>query len=369
MPIYDPEFEMDLSLEDKIKEMAETFGPHKFLQVLNQMDWVPKNSTTGEPAEHVLLQEAVEFYFSNASFIELAESSQKTYRYEMGMFIKFCNKHFSTDPDFKSVCTSLFLSSYVTSVKNKNTRSKKAAFLRNFLRTILDHFYDENIDKLKRVLEVKVKGDKRRLPRAFTKEQIDELSKLARLGREPYRNFVILWTFLGTGIRLSELCTLQVGDIKPQTQDIYVRSKGEKEYKTAAKITSFSLELLIQFVKFRYGALRDLHNYSELYVFSDNKGISPLHDSTIQKMFSNIIDEASTISKDDKRDYQLSVHSLRHSFALYLLESGVNIYTIQQLLRHKWLSSTEVYLNLFDNMLVKVINQHPLANLKVTDFF
>ncbi|WP_449603636.1 hypothetical protein [Paenibacillus sp. Marseille-Q9583] len=194
MPIYDPEFEMDLSLEDKIKEMAEAFGPHKFLQVLNQMDWVPKNTTTGQPAEHVLLQEAVEFYFSNASFMELAESSQKTYRYEMGMFIEFCNKHFSTDPDFKSVCTSLFLSSYVTSVDNKNTRSKKAAFLRNFLRTILDHFYDENIDKLKRVLEVKV--DKRRLPRAFTKEQIDELSMLARLGRESYRILLSYGLFL-----------------------------------------------------------------------------------------------------------------------------------------------------------------------------
>ncbi|MBP2114111.1 tyrosine-type recombinase/integrase [Paenibacillus silagei] len=366
MPIYDMEFEMDLSLGDKIKEMAEAFGPDKFLQVLNQMDWVPKNTTTSKPAEHVLLQEAVEYYFSSDSYTELAKSSKEAYRYEMGMFIKFCNKHFQ-EPDFKSVCTSPFLGSYLAPVKNKNTRSKKAAFLRNFLRTVLDHFYEENINKLKRVLKVTV--DKRRLPRAFTKEQIDELIMLARLGRESFRNFVILWTFLGTGIRLSELRTLQVGDIKPQTQEIYVRSKGEKEYKTPSKITEFSLELLNQFVKFRYGAIRDLPNYSELYVFSDNKGISPLHDSTIQKMLANLIEEASTISDDDKRVYQLSVHSLRHSFALYLLESGVDPYTIQQLLRHKWLSSTEVYLKLFDDTLVKVINQHPLANLKVTDFF
>lgn len=367
MPIYDKEFEMDLSLEDKIKEMAEAFGPNKFLQVLNQMDWVPKSATTGMLAEHVSLQEAVEFYFSSDSYTELAESSQEAYRYEMGMFIRFCNNNIKHDTDFKSVCTSPFLSSYLAPVKNKNTRSKKASFLRNFLQTVLDQYYEENIDKLKRVLKVEV--DKRRLPRAFTKQQIDELIMLARLGRESYRNFVILWTFLGTGIRLSELRTLQVGDIKPQTQEIFVRSKGQKDYKTPSKITNFSLELLNHFVRFRYGALRELPNYSELYVFSDNKGISPLHDSTIQKMLANLIDEASTITDDDKRVYQLSVHSLRHSFALYLLESGVDVYTIQQLLRHKWLSSTEVYLKLFDNMLVEVINQHPLANLKVTDFF
>ncbi|ASA19526.1 hypothetical protein B9T62_01010 [Paenibacillus donghaensis] len=285
----------------------------------------------------------------------------------MNLFIKFCSQHFNQDPDFKSVCTSQFLSSYLLTVQNKNTRSKKAAFLRNFLRTILDHFYEDNIEKIKRVLKVKV--DKRNLPRAFTKEQIDELIMLARLGRESYRNFVILWTFLGTGIRLSELCTLQIGDIKPQTKDIYVRSKGEKEFKTPSKITDFSLELLTQFVKFRFGALKDLPNYSELYVFSNNQGKTPINESTVQKMLSNLIDQSSTITDDDKNVYQLSVHSLRHSFALYLLESGVDPYTIQQLLRHKWLSSTLVYLNLFDSMLVKVINQHPLANLKVTDFF
>ncbi len=44
MPIYDKEFEMDLLLEDKIKEMAEAYGPHKFLQALNQMDWIPKST-------------------------------------------------------------------------------------------------------------------------------------------------------------------------------------------------------------------------------------------------------------------------------------------------------------------------------------
>ncbi|MFC4808792.1 tyrosine-type recombinase/integrase [Paenibacillus sp. GCM10023250] len=367
MPIYDKEFEMDLLLEDKIKEMAEAYGPHNFLQALNQMDWIPKSTNNEKARKHVKLSDAVEFYFSSDSFTELAEKSQVAYRYEMNWFIKFCNQHFDQDPDFKTICTSQHLSDYLAPVKNKNTRSKKAAFLRSFLRTILEHFYEEKIDKLKRVLKVEV--DKRRVPRAFTKEQIDELILLARLGRESHRNFIILWTFLGTGIRLSELCSLQIGDIKPQTQDICVRSKGEKEFKTPCKITNFSLELLCKYVNFRYGALKESANYSELYVFSDDKGITPLHESTIQKMFTNLIDEASTITDDDKRVYQLSVHSLRHSFALYLLESGVNIYTIQELLRHKWLSSTLVYLKMFDSMLVKVINQHPLGNLKVNDFF
>jgi integrase/recombinase XerD len=85
-------------------------------------------------------------------------------------------------------------------------------------------------------------------------------------------------------------------------------------------------------------------------------------------MFSSLIAEAKTISAIEKKPYQLSVHSLRHSFALYLLESGVNIYSIKELMRHAWLSSTEVYLKLFDSMLLSAIEKHPLAQIKVVNF-
>ncbi|WP_431786089.1 hypothetical protein [Paenibacillus lactis] len=52
-----------------------------------------------------------------------------------------------------------------------------------------------------------------------------------------------------------------------------------------------------------------------------------------------------------------------------MLESCVNLYTIKELMRHSWLSSTEVYLKLFDSMLVTAIDQHPLAQLKTSDLF
>ncbi|MGF7046535.1 site-specific recombinase XerD [Paenibacillus sp. DS2015] len=86
-------------------------------------------------------------------------------------------------------------------------------------------------------------------------------------------------------------------------------------------------------------------------------------------MMTSLIKEAKSINDKDKNNYQLSVHSLRHSFALYLLESGVNIYVIKELMRHKWLSSTEVYLKLFNKTLVNAINKHPLAQLKVSDLY
>lgn len=77
--------------------------------------------------------------------------------------------------------------------------------------------------------------DQNREPRAFTKEQLDELLCLVRLGREAHRNFTILWTFLGSGIRLSELLHLQIGDIVSSRQEILVRGKGKRDLNSLAK--------------------------------------------------------------------------------------------------------------------------------------
>lgn len=367
MAVYDEEIEIDFCLDDKILQLAELYGLDRFHQALSRQEWIPKEDKNENTTEHVLLSTAIEHYFSSDAYNGLAQSSKEAYRGEMNLFVEYCKKFKDLNPDLKDVSSAQFLSEYLKTVNKQTTKSKKAAILRSFLKEAYEFFYHAKIDKLKRILRVKI--DKKRLPRAFTREQIEELMMLVRLGREAHRNFTILWTFLGTGIRLNELCNLQVGDINAKDQEVYVLAKGDKEHKAVRKITKFSLELLCQYVKFKYDTIRNEPDYNERYIFSDDKGVKPLHDSTIQKMLSNLIQEAKTIVNDEKQKYMLSVHSLRHSFALHLLESGVDIYTIQELLDHKWLTSTLVYLQLFDSMLVKAINKHPLGNLKVSDFF
>lgn len=368
MPIYDDQVDHIVSLETSLQQLAEQFGPLQLKEALYRQELLPEMQPIPENPKVLPLSEAVEHYLASDAFTDLARSSQEAYRYEINMFVSFCHKMKGQDPNIKEVSTPTFLKEYLTPVKKKNTRSKKAAFLRSFLRETLDYFFQQGIEGLKNTLEV-TPDKKRTEPRAFEKEQIDELLTNVKLGREAHRNFTILWTFLGTGIRLNELCNLQVGDINPSGKKIYVRGKGNKEFKEPCNITDSALDILCSYINFRYSDLKKSPNYKDLFVFSDDKGISPLHDSTVQKMITNLIVEAKTIKEDDKKNYQFSVHSLRHSFALYLLESGVNIYTIKELMRHKWLSSTEIYLQLFNKMLVEAINKHPLGQLKISDFF
>ncbi|MEX1028667.1 MAG: tyrosine-type recombinase/integrase [Paenibacillaceae bacterium] len=369
MPFYDEAVPNGVLLEEAIEQLAEQYGPSEFNQALERLEWITAASNMLSPMQQdqVKLLDAITHYYSSDTFQGLAESSQLVYKYEINLFLKYCTHIKGENPDIKEVSSAIFLKDYLAPVNKLNTRSKKSAFLRSFLGEVFEHFFKSKIDKLKRTLSIEV--DKNKEPRAFSKQQLDELLRLVRLGREAYRNFTIIWSFLGSGIRLSELCTLQVGDVFPDRQEILVRGKGKKGYKQANKMTKSSLDALCSYIKFRYKGLENESDYLNWYIFSDNKGQSPLHESTIQKMFSAIIDEAQTIPELDKKPYHFSVHSLRHSFALYLLESGVNIYTIKELMRHAWLSSTEVYLKLYDSMLVDAIDKHPLAQIKVSDFF
>ncbi|MDR4886317.1 tyrosine-type recombinase/integrase [Fredinandcohnia sp. QZ13] len=365
MAHYSEEWDFDC-LDEELELLMEKHGFIEFHRALKRMELLTE-AEQKKVRKNVTLSEAITYYFNSDDFNRLKESSQDVYRYEMDLYWKYSKKKLGKEPTLKEASSALFLQKYLDPVKKPATRSKKSAFLRSFLKVTYAEFFDQKIDSLKSTLSVKV--DKNHLPRAFTEEQIEEIIDLSRLGREPLRNFTILWVFLGTGIRLNELCLLQIGDVKPQLQELLVCAKGSKEFKVKRKITTFSLEILLKYIKFRYSPLQNLNDYNERYIFSDDKGITPLHDSTVQKMLGNIMKEARTISEDDKRTYQLSVHSLRHSFALFLLQSGVNIHTIKDLLGHEWISSTNVYLKLFDNILVNAINQHPLGNLNPNNFF
>jgi integrase/recombinase XerD len=366
MPIFDDAVTNEVALEETLVQLADQYGPDSFMRMIHRL--LPSNSIdTMKRCDEILLNDAVIHYFASDTYQSLASSSQQAYRYEMDLFSRHCQSLKGASPSLKEVASAVFLTEYLAPVQKLNTRSKKAAFLRSFLGEAYAHFFNSDIGKLKRTLSIEI--DRNREPRAFTKEQLDELLCHVRLGREAHRNFTILWTFLGSGIRLSELLHLQIGDMVSTRQEILVRGKGKKGYKQPSKITKSALEILRAYVNFRYHGVQNEHDYLERYIFSDDRGKSPLHESTVQKMFASLIDDAKSIPESDKKPYQYSVHSLRHSFALYLLESGVNLYTIKELMRHSWLSSTEVYLKLFDSMLVTAIDQHPLAQLKASDLF
>lgn len=171
----------------------------------------------------------------------------------------------------------------------------------------------------------------RRLPVVLSRQELKQLFDSV----DNLKHRTIFITAYAAGLRLSEVAHLRVNDIDSDRMQIRVQQgKGKKD-----RYTLLSERLL-----------QRLREYWRIYrpkqwLFPGQSGVKPISITCIQRVFKEARNKTS-ISKP------ITMHTLRHSFATHLLEQGVDIYTIQKLLGHKYLQSTVVYLHL----------QQPMAN-------
>ena len=162
---------------------------------------------------------------------------------------------------------------------------------------------------------------------------IDEASELLNLP-EPEdffssRDRAILELLYATGIRLSELTDLELQDLNIRDKFIRVKGKGGKE-----RVVPFggpAQKAIILYLKFRGEA-----ETGSLFLNKFRKGLS-------QRWVEKIVDKYISLTSIKKK---ISPHKLRHSFATHLLMMGADIRTIQELLGHSSLSTTQKYTHL-----------------------
>jgi site-specific recombinase XerD len=147
----------------------------------------------------------------------------------------------------------------------------------------------------------------------------------------------ILAVIYSAGLRISELISLRPADIDSDRKQIKVLGKGNKYRYTLLS------ENILDMLRIYWRAYKP-----EQYLFEGQKPGQPISRETIQVVFKHACKKTG-INKP------ASVHSLRHSFATHLLESGVNLKIIQSLLGHSSLRTTSIYLHVtrFDPSTVK----------------
>jgi integrase/recombinase XerD len=358
-----------VQLEQEIQKLHATYGEEFVNALLNNqlfgghyLESAHPNNTMNDKT----IEEAMEEFFNSNHFLQLADSSKKTYQSEARTFLDFCNKIFPNGTQ-ESVLVFMekptLLLEYLKETENLSTRNKRSSFLRSFFKVICKREILNADINFSRVLPIIQNEDEE--PKALNQHQVRELLHLAREGNNNFRNYTLLWVMLGSGIRVGEVTQIQIGDIIPETQHLLIIPKKKRTLRTEKvkrKIALPALKTLINYVNFTYGHLIDTDiNYKNLYVFSKDGGKTPLTERTIQIIIKDLIDKCQSIPDDEKRKY--STHSLRHTFALSALESGIDIYRISKLLGHEYVKSTEVYLKLFDHHLQEAIEMHPFANI------
>ena len=188
----------------------------------------------------------------------------------------------------------------------------------------------------------------RSLPKTLGRRELARLRKAVSESEDPLA-MPVSTLMLDTGLRVSELCALDIDDIdKEDLSALVIGGKGEKD--RTVLFTQSSVEVLESWEPIRERRLMDADDGGLRAVFVSSRG-RRVNPRSIQKMMDRLADAA------DIPKSRLSPHTLRHTFATGLLERGADLVTIQRLLGHSSIATTRVYLEIGDQTLREIYHR------------
>lgn len=243
----------------------------------------------------------------------------------------------------------VYLSHLTDEQYTRTSISRKISSLRAFYQYLMNHeFISENPFSY---LHLKKSG--LRLPNFFYSEEIELLFEAAS-GDEPldYRDKAILEILYGTGIRVSECQSIRLEDIDLDLGVMLVLGKGNRErYVPFGEYAKYALEDYMEYCRTPLmNQYQKEHEYLLISQYGDHISVSG-----IQYALNQLVKKTSLTSN-------IHPHKLRHSFATHLLDNGADMRTVQELLGHKSLSSTQIYTHVTKDHLLKDYQKfHPRA--------
>ncbi len=202
------------------------------------------------------------------------------------------------------------------------------------------------------MITIRTPKQDKRLPKFMSEEQMTKLLQTPRdadvLGA---RDKAMLECMYSTGIRVSELVGLNMEDIDFTGLVIRVRGKGRKE--RIAPMGQSALASIQKYLAMRGGAVKDALPTGAMFI---NKHGQRLSTRSVRRKLDKYLIEAGL-------DPDISPHTLRHSFATHMLNHGADLRSVQELLGHQSLSTTQIYTHLTTSRVKQVYDAaHPRAN-------
>lgn len=234
---------------------------------------------------------------------------------------------------------------------SKSTIARKLATLRSFYKFLVKR----NQVTSNPVAVVKTPKQDKRLPKFLEYEEVKRLLETPPMDNWlGARDRAILETLYSTGVRVSELVALNMDDIDFLGEVIHVKGKGKKERITP--IGSSALQVIQHYMEFRNKRAQSNDNFDPKVLFVNKHGRRLSTRSVRRKMDKYL--------KIAGLDPLISPHTLRHSFATHMLNNGADLRSVQELLGHQSLSTTQIYTHLTTKKLKDVYeNAHPRDNM------
>lgn len=241
-----------------------------------------------------------------------------------------------------------YMNYLATERKNKAaTRARKASSLRAFYGYLTNKVHKLEVNPL---LELESPKIKKSLPKYLTLEQSLELLNAVD-GPDKIRDYCILTLFLNCGMRLSELVSINLNDVRHSASSLRITGKGNKE--RVVYLNDACLKAIEQYLEVR--PRDNLIDREALFISRQRKRISP---KTVQHLVKKYL------GKIEFGGPGYSVHKLRHTAATLMYQHGdVDIRVLKDILGHENLGTTEIYTHLSDKQMQQAANANPLSKV------
>lgn len=262
---------------------------------------------------------------------KLGDNTVESYLLDLMSFLKWFNNdvRITTKEDILNYI------SFLRGNLNEKSINRHISSLKSFYSYLADMNYI-SINPLEDISILKVK---KTLPKYLSTEEVDKLLNIKLNTAFDYRNKAMLEVIYGTGLRVSELVKLEYSNIDFENSIIRVKGKGKKDrIVPLGEIASYYLKIYINDYRSK---LLNKNNYDEIFLNNHGKPIT-------RQGFNFILEN---IRRETGIEKELTPHTLRHSFATHLLEGGADIRSIQEMLGHENISTTNIYTTVVNKVL------------------
>jgi site-specific recombinase XerD len=322
---------------------------------------------TSEPSEHSeeLDEHAILFLTHLGVDRGASDYTIRNYQQALAEFISWHRRERSTNPEWTRLERDDFRG-YLRFLGREKLARAAIRLRFSALRSFYKFLVRRGVLAQTPIRNIQLPKLERRLPRFLTAEQMLRLLDAplaefqeqsanadARPGKVPatvfLRDRAILETIYSCGLRISELCGLRVEDLNVSERLVRVRGKGKKE--RLSPIGAPALHAIEQY----WSKLPRMPERNEPVFWSGRNKPDPVQPQVVQKRLKSYLSRAGL-------DPAITPHKLRHSYATHLLDRGADLRSVQELLGHAHLVTTEVYTHVTIDRLKKAYEAaHPRA--------
>lgn len=239
---------------------------------------------------------------------------------------------------------------YLFDKDNSNrTVSRKISTLKSFYK----YLKENDVIKSSPALSIKYPKADKKLPNFVPYNELESMINATKKDTFYERDDLIIELMYATGVRVSELVNIKLDDIDFETNSIRILGKGS--YMRTVYFGEYARDAIFKYMN---GLRIKLLNGKESEYLFLNKNGNNITTRGIQKIIDKIVSETDVKTK-------VSPHTLRHTFATHLLDNGCDLRSVQELLGHKNINTTEVYTHVTGERLKDVyFKSHPRGRFK-----